>query len=57
MDVIAAAANMDVIDGAQGYAAIVGKTRMILAGSLTLNADIGQGTVVSDNILVQVTYE
>jgi hypothetical protein len=40
-----------------GYADMTGKTRMILAGSLTLNADLGQGTIVSDNILVQVTYE
>jgi len=42
---------------ATGYNAVVGKTRMVLAGRLTLTADLGQGTVVSDNILVQVTYE
>jgi len=47
----------EIPDSATGYAAIVGKTRMVLAGSLTLTADLGQGTVVSDNILVQVTYE
>lgn len=42
---------------AVGFADIVGKTRMVLAGRITLNADLGQGTVVSENILVQVTYE
>ncbi|WP_339721741.1 hypothetical protein [uncultured Paraglaciecola sp.] len=42
---------------ATGYAAMSGKTRMILAGSITLSADLGQGTIISDNILVQVTYE
>jgi hypothetical protein len=47
----------EIPDSATGYAAIVGKTRMVLAGRLTLTADLGQGTVVSDNILVQVTYE
>jgi hypothetical protein len=47
----------EIPETATGYADIVGKTRMVLAGSLTLNADLGQGTVVSDNILVQVTYE
>jgi hypothetical protein len=51
------AATDEIPDTAQGFAAIVGKTRMVLAGRLTLTADLGQGTVVSDNILVQVTYE
>ncbi|AGH45406.1 hypothetical protein [Paraglaciecola psychrophila] len=41
-----------------GYEAMTGKTRMILAGSITLSADLGQGTVFNtDNIIVQVTYE
>jgi hypothetical protein len=53
----AGASNDELLDGAQGYTAVVGKTRMVLAGRLTLTADLGQGTVVSDNILVQVTYE
>lgn len=57
LDSVAAAANMDVVDGAQGFAAMEGKTRMILAGSITLTADLGQGTVFADNIIVQVTYE
>jgi len=49
--------NDELVDTAIGYAAITGKTRMILAGTLTLTADLGQGTIVGDNILVQVTYE
>jgi hypothetical protein len=49
--------NDEIPDTATGYALITGKTRMVLAGSLTLNADLGQGTVVASNILVQVTYE
>ena len=56
-DGTAAAGAMEVINGAQGYADIVGKTRMILAGSITLTADIGQNFVVAENITVQVTYE
>lgn len=47
----------EIPDTAIGYLAITGKTRMVLAGSITLNADLGQGTVIADNILVQVTYE
>jgi hypothetical protein len=47
----------EIPETATGYLAVVGKTRMVLAGRLTLTADLGQGTVVSDNILVQVTYE
>jgi hypothetical protein len=50
-------ATNELPDTAIGYAAMTGKTRMVLAGQLTLTADLGQGTVVSDNILVQVTYE
>jgi hypothetical protein len=42
---------------ATAYPLMEGKTRMVLAGRITLNADLGQGTVVSDNIIVQVTYE
>lgn len=42
---------------AAGFLAVVGKTRMVLAGRITLSADLGQGTIVSENILVQVTYE
>ena len=57
LDSVAAAANMDVVDGAQGFSAIVGKTRMVLAGSLTINSDLGQGTIVGETITVQVTYE
>lgn len=41
-----------------GYLAMTGKTRMVLAGSIELTADLGQGTVFNtDNIIVQVTYE
>ncbi|MFT6284386.1 MAG: hypothetical protein ACJAXM_000858 [Arenicella sp.] len=57
VDGVDATGSNELLDGAQGYTAIVGKTRMVLAGRLTLTADLGQGTVVSDNILVQVTYE
>lgn len=39
------------------FAAISGKTRMVLAGSITLDSVIAAGTPISDNILVQVTYE
>jgi len=53
----AAGGTMEVVDGATGYADIVGKTRMILAGSITLTADLGQGTIAAENIIVQVTYE
>lgn len=49
--------NDELVDTAIGYSAITGKTRMVLAGEITLTADLGQGTVVGDNILVQVTYE
>jgi hypothetical protein len=47
----------ELFTGQDFYPLIEGKTRMVLAGRITLTADIGQGTVVSDNILVQVTYE
>jgi len=40
-----------------GYAAMTGKTRMVLAGSITIDSEIAAGTVVNDNIIVQVTYE
>jgi len=54
----AAAATVDELpDTAIGYAAMSGLTRMVLAGQITLSSDLGQGTIVSDNILVQVTYE
>jgi hypothetical protein len=53
----ASVAADEIPDTAIGYAAVVGKTRMVLAGSITLSADLGQGTIVSNNILVQVTYE
>lgn len=49
--------NDEIPETANGYLDIVGKTRMVLAGEITLSADLGQNTVVSDNILVQVTYE
>ena len=49
--------NDELVDTSDGFAAMTGKTRMILAGRLTLNADLGQGTIESTNILVQVTYE
>ena len=39
------------------YAAISGKTRMILAGTIQLTSAIPAGTVVAENIIVQVTYE
>ena len=53
----ASVAADEIPDTAIGYSAITGKTRMVLAGRITLNADLGQGTNVSENILVQVTYE
>ena len=40
-----------------GYAAISGKTRMVLAGSITLSSEIAAGSVIADSIVVQVTYE
>lgn len=57
VDGVDAAASNELVDGADGYALMTGKTRMILAGSITLNADLGQGTIVGENIIVQVTYE
>jgi hypothetical protein len=47
----------EIPNAATGYSAISGKTRMILAGSITLNADLGQGSIISEDIIVQVTYE
>jgi hypothetical protein len=40
-----------------GFASIVGKTRMVLAGTLTIDSAIPSNTAVTDNIIVQVTYE
>jgi len=40
-----------------GFAAMTGKTRMVLAGSVTIDSEIAAGTVVNENIIVQVTYE
>jgi hypothetical protein len=43
--------------GVYEYAAISGKTRMILAGTIQLTSEIPAGTIVSQDIVVQVTYE
>jgi hypothetical protein len=39
------------------FAAASGKTRMVLAGAITLDSAIAAGTPVTQNIIVQVTYE
>lgn len=44
-------------NAAKGYAAMVGKTRMVLAGAITVDSEIAAGTTINDNIIVQVTYE
>jgi len=44
--------------GATDYALATGKTRMILAGTVTIDAPgIAQGVTVADPILVTITYE
>jgi hypothetical protein len=40
-----------------GYAGMSGKTRMVLAGSITIDSEIAAGTVIADSVVVQVTYE
>jgi hypothetical protein len=40
-----------------GYADISGKTRMVLAGQITLDEEMNAGTVIADSIIVEVTYE
>jgi len=40
-----------------GYLATSGKTRMVLAGKITIDSEITAGTVIADSIIVQVTYE
>lgn len=52
-----AAGQAEIENGDLAFAAMSGKTRMVLAGSITINSEIAAGTVVSDNIIVQVTYE
>lgn len=43
--------------GTYGYSAIIGKTRMVLAGRITLTDTIAAGSSIAENIIVQVTYE
>jgi len=39
------------------WAAMSGKTRMVLAGEITINSEIAAGSSIADSIIVQVTYE
>jgi len=39
------------------FAAMSGKTRMVLAGQITIDSEMPAGTVIADSIVVQVTYE
>lgn len=39
------------------FAAISGKTRMVLAGQITIDSEIAAGTAIADSVIVQVTYE
>lgn len=39
------------------WAAMSGKTRMVLGGLITIDSTIPAGTVITDNVIVQVTYE
>lgn len=53
-----AGTNDEIEDGDFGYAAAVGKTRMVLAGTITLAAGgIAAGTTVNESLTVTVVYE
>lgn len=43
--------------GVFGFAAISGKTRMVLGGQITIDSEIAAGTDIADTLTVQVTYE
>lgn len=51
------ASALEDVASVYAFAAASGKTRMVLAGSITIDSDIPSGTVIADSIVVQVTYE
>ncbi len=58
MSLVQTANVSEIPTGATAYALATGKTRMILAGTITIDAPgIAQGVSVSDPILVTITYE
>jgi len=52
-----AGATTETAAAAFGYAETFGKTRMVLAGTVTIDSEIAAGTVIADSVVVQVTYE
>ena len=47
----------EVPSGNNGYASVIGKTRMVLAGTLTIDSALAPGASDTGTIVVQVTYE